>query len=64
VAYVQETENLRKQLEIMQESNKRLHDANDDLRSAVENSLSQPTRRPTAAVSTFKFKIFSVVYLF
>ncbi|XP_073402135.1 ras and EF-hand domain-containing protein [Dendrobates tinctorius] len=37
--YTDERENLARQIEILQKANRKLHDSNDGLRSALENSL-------------------------
>ncbi|NXH23127.1 RASEF protein, partial [Bucco capensis] len=42
--YTEERENLERQIEILQSANRKLHDSNDGLRSALENSFSKYNR--------------------
>ncbi|NXV21936.1 RASEF protein, partial [Cepphus grylle] len=42
--YTEDRDNLERQIEILQSANRKLHDSNDGLRSALENSLSKYNR--------------------
>ncbi|NXI47474.1 RASEF protein, partial [Galbula dea] len=42
--YTEERDNLERQIEILQSANRKLHDSNDGLRSALENSFSKYNR--------------------
>ncbi|NXF93117.1 RASEF protein, partial [Eubucco bourcierii] len=42
--YTEERDNLERQIEILQSANRKLHDSNDGLRSALENSFSKFNR--------------------
>ncbi|XP_048850755.1 ras and EF-hand domain-containing protein [Brienomyrus brachyistius] len=42
--YTEEKDSLERQIEILQSSNRKLHDSNDGLRTALENSLSKYNR--------------------
>ncbi|NXU55631.1 RASEF protein, partial [Turnix velox] len=42
--YAEDRDNLERQIEILQSANRKLHDSNDGLRSALENSLSKYNR--------------------
>ncbi|TFK15573.1 NADH dehydrogenase [Platysternon megacephalum] len=42
--YTEDRESLERQIEILQSANRKLHDSNDGLRSALENSLSKCNR--------------------
>ncbi|XP_069786438.1 ras and EF-hand domain-containing protein homolog isoform X2 [Narcine bancroftii] len=56
--YTEDRENLTRQIEMLQSANRKLHDSNDGLRSALENSFSKYNRSLHAANSSPGFAVF------